>query len=361
MAPLDQYLRVFDNFEKTQHPPGKQATRDHPSERQSQAASPPVPPPAADDPEGHQPGHPQAFGGARPRNRSNGSNDNRGHMPMGDGPRQPQHPMGKQPSTGNTQPPGGGDNSGNRARDNSQDNRRRRRNSSGSRERHDRHRGYDRSHSPPTAALEFERLNVLFLLRLIREDSLENVGPAIRLDPDALKELHDVRIPEVKSTIRDCRDATGKYASRRGCDTVLVRRAQIACQVAYEWTRQVLARYRRDQFHLGGNTPSREATFSAFDPHGDTSVYEFFMRFEEWSKGYLSSEAKADLLFNKYLPKSLTESYEELKARKRDYHAMRAWLIDQYGMIKRVCDAKIKLVKSLKPPKTDDDLVGQTL
>ena len=108
--------------------------------------------------------------------------------------------------------------------------------------------------SRPTAALEFERLNVLFLLGLIREDSLENVGPAIRLDPDALKELHDVRIPEVKSTIRDCRDATGKYASRRGCDTVLVRRAQIACQVAYEWTRQVLARYRRDQFHLGGNT-----------------------------------------------------------------------------------------------------------
>ena len=45
----------------------------------------------------------------------------------------------------------------------------------------------------------------------------------------------------------------------------------------------------------------------------------------------------------------------------RDYHAMRSWLIDQYGMIKRVCDAKIKLIKSLKPPKSDDDLAGQTL
>ena len=30
-------------------------------------------------------------------------------------------------------------------------------------------------------------------------------------------------------------------------------------------------------------------------------------------------------------------------------------------MIKRVCDAKIKLIKSLKPPKSDDDLAGQTL
>ena len=85
------------------------------------------------------------------------------------------------------------------------------------------------------------------------------------------------------------------------------------------------------------------------------------MRFEEWAKGYLSSEAKASLLFTKYLPKALTESYEELKVQQRDYHAMRLWLIDQYGMIKRVCDAKIKLIKSLKPPKSDDDPAGQTL
>ena len=202
---------------------------------------------------------------------------------------------------------------------------------------------------------------MLFLLGLIREESLEDVRPAVQLDPDVLKELHDVRIPEVKSAIRDCRDAAGKYAARRGCDARLVRQAQAACENAYEWTRRVLARYRGDQYHLGGNTPSRKVTFTMFDPHGDVSVYEFFMRFEEWSAGYLSAEAKADLLFSEYLPKSLTDSYEELKVRRRDYHAMRAWLIDQYGMIKRVCDAKIKLIKSLKPPKSDDDLVGQTL
>ena len=107
----------------------------------------------------------------------------------------------------------------------------------------------------------------------------------------------------------------------------------MACESAYEWTRQVLARYRGDQYHLRGNTPTRDATFSAFDPNGDVSVYEFFMRFEEWAKGYLSSEAKANLLFTKYLLKSLTESYEELRSRKRDYIAMRAWLTDQLGMI----------------------------
>ena len=269
--------------------------------------------------------------------------------------------MGSLRPTGRNHPPGGRDNSGNRARDNSGDNRRRGRSNSGSRDRCERRREYDRSHSPPATALELERENVLFLLGLVREDTLEDVGPKAQLTSEVLKELHDVRIPEVKSAIRDCRDATSKYAARRGCDARLVRQARAAWENAHEWTRRVIARYRGDQYHLGGNTPSRKVTFTVFDPHGDVSVYEFFMRFEEWSQGYLSAEAKADLLYTEYLPKSLTDSYEELKVRRRDYHAMRAWLIDQYGMIKRVCDAKIKLIKSLKPPKSDDDLMGQTL
>ena len=54
----------------------------------------------------------------------------------------------------------------------------------------------------------------MFLLGLIREDVLENVGPGVPLDPDVLKELHDIRIPEVKSAIRDCRDAAKKYVCR---------------------------------------------------------------------------------------------------------------------------------------------------
>ena len=63
----------------------------------------------------------------------------------------------------------------------------------------------------------------MFLLGLIQEDILEDVRPGVLLDPEILKELHDVQIPEVKGAIRDCRDAAGKYAARRGCDTMLVR------------------------------------------------------------------------------------------------------------------------------------------
>ena len=347
-TPLDRYLLAINNLEVPQQALGGARSRDHSGGRADPAGHQPAHPPGGGDQQaGKQPPQ-QAFGGARPRDRSGGRPDPSGHQSAhgnqqasGHPPTAGNHPqsdrpaMGPLPGAGRGRPPGGRDNSGNRARDNSGDHRRRRRSNSGSR---DRRRAYDRSHSPLSTALELERQNVLFLLGLIREESLEDVRPAVLLDPDVLKELHDVRIPEVKSAIRDCRDAAGKYAARRGCDARLVRQAQAACENAYEWTRRVLARYRGDQYHLGGNTPSRKVTFTMFDPHGDVSVYEFFMRFEEWSTGYLSAEAKADLLFSEYLPKSLTDSYEELKVRRRDYHAMRAWLIDQYGMIKRFCD-----------------------
>ena len=81
------------------------------------------------------------------------------------------------------------------------------------------------------------------------------------------------------------------------------------------------------------------------------------MRYKEWSKGFISLEASAHLLFTKYLLKSLTEGYEELRTRKGSYIAMKHWLIDQYGMIKGVCDSTLKVVKALKPPKSEDDLL----
>ena len=227
---------------------------------------------------------------------------------------------------------------------------------------HDRGYSYsrNRSPSPPNTALEFERQSVVFQLGLIADDALPDVEDGSELDPETIKELYDVRVPEIKSAIKECRDATGKYASRRGCDRTLINRAQLQCERAHEWVRQVVARYRSEQHHLAGNAPTREVTFSAFDPNGDISVYEFFMRYEEWSRGYVSSEARAHLLYTKYLPTSLTEGYEELRTKKGNYSAMKTWLIDQYGMVKGVCDGKLKSIRGLKCPKQEDDLLGHS-
>lgn len=212
--------------------------------------------------------------------------------------------------------------------------------------------------SPTPAVLEFERRTVSFSLELISNDALPDVDYGVDLDSDTIKELHDVRVPEILRAVKECRDAAGKYAAREGCDLSLVKRAQDQCERAFEWTRQVVARYRTGQHHLGGNLPAREANFLPFDPTGDTSIYDFLSRFEEWARGYISQDAKAHLLFTKYLPKSLTENYAELKSKKLNYEAMKSWLIDQYGMVKGVCDNQLKTIRAQKPPKSEDDLLA---
>jgi hypothetical protein len=66
----------------------------------------------------------------------------------------------------------------------------------------------------------------------------------------------------------------------------------------------------------------------------------------------------AHLLFTKYLPTTLTESYDELRVRKISYEAMKSWLFDQFGMIKSVCDNQLRAIRAMKPPKSEDDLLA---
>ena len=214
-------------------------------------------------------------------------------------------------------------------------------------------------HEVANPALTFLRESVLFLLELISDDNLPDIEPGVELDMVTLKDLNDDKVPEVLRVIKELRDTTGKYATHTGCDSDLVSQSRTQCECAYKWTRQVVSRYRGAQLHLSGNTPARDGDFAQFDPFGEMSVYEFFSAFDDWAAGYLSDEAKAHLLYTKYLPVYLTESYEELRSKKKDYAAMKKWLIDQYGMITAVADGKIRAIRALKEPTSEDDLIGR--
>ena len=160
--------------------------------------------------------------------------------------------------------------------------------------------------------------------------------------------------------IKELRDVAGKYAGHTRCDANLVFRARRQCETAYQWTRSVISRYRQSQLHLGSNMPARKEDFTPFDPFSDVSVYEFFMQYDDWARGYLSDEAQAYLLFTKYLPADLTESYEEIRSRRHNYDAMRSWLIDRYGLITAVADMKLQYIRSLQVSTGPKDLLGNT-
>jgi hypothetical protein len=95
-------------------------------------------------------------------------------------------------------------------------------------------------YSPPPTALEFERRTVEFSLRLLNNSNLPDVETGISVDSEFLRELHDVRVPEVDRAIKECRDAVGKYATRHGCEKELVEHAQLQCERASKTTKLML-------------------------------------------------------------------------------------------------------------------------
>ena len=161
-TPLDRYLAAIHNMENPQQAYGGARPRVPVSGLLTQQINLP-PPEGASSFQGHPP--PDFPPAAEHNHQAGGGNKQHAQPlapPRGANTDQGQHPMGHQPPNDRNRQTGGRGNSGNRAH-NSGD-RRSRGSNSGSRDchySHDHRRGYDRSHSPPTAALEFERQNVV--------------------------------------------------------------------------------------------------------------------------------------------------------------------------------------------------------
>lgn len=208
-------------------------------------------------------------------------------------------------------------------------------------------------------ALTYLESSIMFLLDLMSGDSLPDVDVGADVDTEVLREIHDSRIPEMVGNIKELREVTAKYASQPGCDPALITRARVQCERVYRWKCDATRRYRGLHLHLTNNTPPRVPDFQPFDPDGDVSVYEFFASFDEWAFGYLSTDAKAQLLFTKYLSPSLTQSYEEIRSMRKSYVAMKNWLIDEFGSLKATVDSKLRAIREQKVPKPTDDLHTQ--
>ena len=116
------------------------------------------------------------------------------------------------------------------------------------------------------------------------------------------------------------------------------------------WASDLTFRHRSQQLHLDKNTKHREITFTPFKPGGDVSIYQFLISFETWADGYLSKEAKADQLYNKYLDKAITESYTEIITLREDFDGMKQWLVKKYGSVVPIAHGCIKSILKLKVP-----------
>ena len=95
-----------------------------------------------------------------------------------------------------------------------------------------------------------------------------------------------------------------------------------------------------------------------FRPGNGISIYEFFQRFEDWSRGQMSQDHKANVLYNRHLDFSVTDGNKELEDAKGNYPAMKSLLVEKWGNVDTVCDQYLEGIKEVAMPADPRDKVG---
>ena len=213
---------------------------------------------------------------------------------------------------------------------------------------------YRQRQHPSPGGIRMIHRDLVFFMSKLHDDLMPDVGNGADVTNSELRDLYDVTLPQTTRAVDDCRRVLKSYTSLAGFDEDLAETAQQKCEMASIWASDLTFRHRKSQLHLDKNNRHREITFLAFKPGGDVSIYEFLRKFESWADGYLSSESKADQLFNKYLDSSITESYTEFTTFKEDFVGMKQWLVKKYGSVVPIAHTCIKAILKLKVPLESD-------
>jgi hypothetical protein len=103
---------------------------------------------------------------------------------------------------------------------------------------------------------------------------------------------------------------------------------QDACEKAIDWIALGGRKVQRKQLHHDVKQHPREMDFLLFRPGIGVSIYEFFHKFETCSRGMMSLNQKANILYRRHLNSSIRDGSKELEDAKEDYQAMKAILIE---------------------------------
>jgi hypothetical protein len=179
---------------------------------------------------------------------------------------------------------------------------------------------------------------------------MPDVGVGACVDPEDLKDLLRITVPEVKQSTQRLRDSIKTYAMQTDADAQFAINAQVKCDEAIDWISTVEDRARMEQVHLDNTRSSREVDFEPWHPGSKVSVFEFLRKFESWSRSTHSQSAQAYALYSRHLDRSLVHGCKELEERKDSYQSMRDWLVQKWGRPSLVGDLYLSNIEALVLP-----------
>jgi len=208
---------------------------------------------------------------------------------------------------------------------------------------------------PNTGLLsQLSKNQVEFELSRLADARMPDVASGVEVDPEDLKDLLKVTVPDIKRCTDRLRESIKSYASQPEAEASFVMHAQARCEYALEWISSAEDRGRLEQVHLDSKQPSREVDFQPWQPNNGVSIYEFLKKFENWSRGNFSPRAQASSLYSKHLDRSVVDGCKELEERKGCYASMREWLVQRWGRATLVGDLYLSNITDLKVPQKSD-------
>ncbi len=158
----------------------------------------------------------------------------------------------------------------------------------------------------------------------LRSPKLIDVAPGADIKPDILKDLLKVDVPDVRKSVDRARDALKTLTAVAAvADAEKLLDAQDACEQAISWIAMVEERCKEEQLHFDVKQEPREVDFVPFRPGNGVSIYEFFHKFENWSRGRMSQDHRANMLYHRHLDFSVIDGNKELEDAKENYSAMK--------------------------------------
>ncbi len=198
-----------------------------------------------------------------------------------------------------------------------------------------------------------------FEIARLRSPRLIDVEQGADVQPDILKDLLKVDVPDIRKSVDRARDALKTLTLVAGAnDEEKILEAQDVCENAIDWIALVEGRCKAAQLHLDVEQQPREVDFAPFKPGTGISIYEFFHKFDSWARGRMPLDQKANVLYNRHLDPSVTDGNKELEDAKEDYQTMKAILIEKYGVPDVVCDQCLECINRLTMPTDSKNKTG---
>ena len=170
------------------------------------------------------------------------------------------------------------------------------------------------------------------------------------LSDDIIVDLYTNVVRDVERLAKECDDKLISYAKLSDHCEEKITSVEQATETAFKWVSDVKNIYRSRQLHLQSSANKAftgSLNIKKFSAQSSDTVFEFFKKFEQFTRASYTLDQKAMLLYASYLDDKLKQELVPLSG---SYNDMKEWLVKRFGRVKGIVDSKIESIKSKKMP-----------